>query len=174
MPESAWSPRIGVVLSGDSGMLPLVARAVRMGVGGPLGDGNQLMSWISLNDLLGILLETIANESLEGPVNAVAPEPVSNRVFTKTLASVLQRPVIFRVPAPVLRLVAGELAGEVILVSQGAIPAKLAASGFTHAFGSLETTLRHELGRYTTKGTVHGVGDCRKPANNEYAVDPAT
>lgn len=148
------TPRFGIVLSGAGGMLPLVTRPVRLGVGGPLGSGEQQMSWIALDDLLGILLEAMVNEDLVGPVNAVAPEHISNRVFTETLARILRRPSIFKVPAPALRLVAGQLADELLLVSQAVRPEKLLAAGFSFTFPSLEAALRHELGHYDGHGGV--------------------
>jgi NAD dependent epimerase/dehydratase family enzyme len=90
----------------------------------------------------------MSNESLSGPVNAVTPEPVSNRTFTKTLAHVLRRPALFAVPSPIVRLVAGELGDELLLASQPAKPGKLQEAGFGYSFDSLELTLRHELGHY--------------------------
>jgi NAD dependent epimerase/dehydratase family enzyme len=111
-----------------------------------------MMSWISLNDLMGVLLECMANDSLSGPVNAVVPESVSNRTFTRTLARVLGRPAVVSVPSPIVRLVAGELGDELLLVSQSAKPSKLEESGFRYAFDSLELTLRHELGHYNRQG----------------------
>ncbi len=150
------TPRFGIVLSGAGGMLPLVTRPVRMGVGGPLGSGQQQMSWIALDDLLGILLEAVVNEDVSGPVNAVAPEHVSNGTFTKTLAHVLHRPSIFKVPAPVLRLAAGQLADELLLVSQAVVPAKLQEVGFTFTYPTLESALRHELGHFDGKGGLKG------------------
>jgi uncharacterized protein (TIGR01777 family) len=140
-------PRFGVVFAGEGGMLPLLARVFKAGIGGPLGDGKQYLSWIALDDLVGILLEAIANESLAGPVNAVAPEPVTNRVLGETLGRVLRRPAILRTPATMMRLAAGQLADELILASQRARPARLARVGFTFAYPTLDATLRHELGR---------------------------
>jgi len=106
------------------------------------------MSWIALDDLLGVLLQAIADDRLTGPVNAVAPQAVSNRAFAVTLGRVLSRPAVLHAPAPALRLVAGELADELILASQLARPARLEDVGFPFAFPTLEATLRHELGRY--------------------------
>ena len=105
-------PRFGVVLAGSGGLLARLAPAFRFGLGGPLGSGEQFMSWIALDDLLGVLLQAIADDRLAGPVNAVAPHAVSNRAFAETLGRVLGRPAVLRAPAPALRLVAGELADE--------------------------------------------------------------
>ena len=141
-------PRLGVVLAGDGGMLPLISMPFRLGAGGPLGSGRQYFSWIAIDDLVSVLFEAIVNDELEGPVNAVAPQEVTNAEFTETLARVLHRPAIFRVPAGVMKLAAGQLAEEVILVSQRVRPERLADSGFQFAFPTLEQALRHELGRY--------------------------
>jgi uncharacterized protein (TIGR01777 family) len=147
-------PRFGVVLSGSGGILPLIARAFRFGAGGPLGSGKQSMSWIALDDLLGVLLEAIRNPQLSGPVNAVAPDPVTNREFTATLARVLRRPAFFRVPASVLHLAAGELADELLLVDQAVEPSRLRDAHFRFGFNSLEDALRHELGRARGRGSL--------------------
>ena len=140
-------PRFGVVLSGRGGLLARLLPPFRFGVGGPLGSGEQFMSWIALDDLLGVLLRAIADDRLAGPVNAVAPHAVSNRVFAETLGRVLSRPAVLRTPARALRLVAGELADELLLASQLARPARLEEVGFSFAFPTLEDALRHELGR---------------------------
>ncbi len=141
--------RTGIVIAGAGGLLPRVALPFRLGVGGQLGNGRQWMSWIALDDLLGIILEAVANDRLAGPLNAVAPAPVTNRDFTHVLGRVLRRPTIARVPGVALRLVAGQLADELILASQRAIPARLDAAGFRFAFPNLEEALRFELGRPT-------------------------
>jgi len=140
-------PRSGVVLAGEGGLLPLVALPFRAGVGGRLGNGRQYLGWIALDDLVGILLDAVVNEALEGPVNAVAPEAVTNRQFTSTLGKVLGRPTPFPVPAPLMRLAAGQLADEMILAGQRVVPARLYEVGFPFAFPTLESALRHELGR---------------------------
>ncbi len=140
-------PRFGVVMAGEGGMLPLLARVFRMGVGGPLGDGQQYLAWIALDDLLGVLLESISNDALEGPVNAVAPETTTNNDFTRAMGSVLRRPTILRAPAFAIRTVAGEQATELILVSQRVLPQRLEEVGFQFAFPTLESALRFELGR---------------------------
>src|SRR5215217_6967321 len=140
-------PRFGVVLAGHGGLLARLVPLFRFGLGGPLGSGKQYMSWIALDDLLGVLLQAIADDRLVGPVNAVAPHPVTNRAFAATLGSVLGRPAFLPAPAPALRLAAGELADELLLASQLARPARLEEVGFSFAFPGLEDALRHELGR---------------------------
>ena len=140
-------PRFGVVLAGSGGLLARMVPLFRFGLGGPLGSGEQFMSWIALDDLLGVLLQAIADDRLVGPVNAVAPHAVTNHAFADTLGRVLGRPAVLRAPAAGLRLAAGELADELLLASQLARPARLEEVGFSFAFPGLEDALRHELGR---------------------------
>lgn len=106
------------------------------------------MSWIALDDLLGILLESIANPRLQGPVNAVAPENVTNRDFSTTLANVLHRPSFMKAPAFAMRLAGGQMVDELVLFSQRVQPLRLQDEGFPFALPALEMTLRHELGRF--------------------------
>jgi uncharacterized protein len=148
-------PRFGVVLAGRGGLLTRLVPPFRFGLGGPLGSGEQFMSWIALDDLLGVLLQAIADDRLTGPVNAVAPHAVMNHAFANTLGRVLSRPAVLRAPASALRLVAGELADELLLASQRAQPARLEEVGFSFAFPTLEDALRHELGRFSGH---HGAG----------------
>ena len=162
-------PRFGVVFAGEGGMLPLLARVFRAGAGGPLGDGRQYLSWIALDDLVGILLEAIADDSLEGPVNAVAPEPVTNRNFGETLGRVLHRPTILRTPATMMRLAAGQLADELILASQRAMPARLEQAGFDFAYPTLEAALRHELGRDDGRQSAPAIAPRRAAALGDAA-----
>jgi uncharacterized protein (TIGR01777 family) len=140
-------PRFGVILAGNGGMLARVAPLFRLGLGGRLGDGVQYLSWVALDDALYALHRAITDPSLSGPVNVVAPHPVTNREFTATLGTVLGRPVVLPAPAPALRLAFGEMADEVLLTSQRAIPARLIEHGFDFAFPTLEDAVRHELGR---------------------------
>lgn len=140
-------PRFGVVLDGGGGLLARMAPAFRLGLGGPLGGGEQGLSWIAMDDLLGILLQAVADERLSGPVNAVAPHAVTNRAFGETLGHVLGRPALLPAPAAALRLALGEMADELLLASQWARPTRLEEAGFSYAFPTLEEALRHELGR---------------------------
>jgi uncharacterized protein (TIGR01777 family) len=140
-------PRFGVVLAGSGGMLKKVGLPFRFGLGGPLGSGDQFMSWITLDDLLGVILTAIVDDRLTGPINAVSPHPVTNNAFTSTLGRVLGRPTFFLVPAPVLRIAVGELADELLLASQNAYPDRLSEVGFHFAFPAIEQALRQELGR---------------------------
>lgn len=141
-------PRFAVVLTGNGGFLDRLARIFRFGLGGPLGNGEQVLSWIALDDLLGVILEAITNNALAGPVNAVAPNTMTNRAFSQTLGRVLGRPAFMRTPATALQLAAGEMAEELLMANQRAQPTRLDEVGFQFAFPALEDTLRHELGRY--------------------------
>ena len=140
-------PRIAPVLSGGGGLLPQLARVFRLGLGGRLGSGEQVFSWIALDDLLGVIQLAITDDRLEGPVNAAAPHPVANRDLVRTLGRVVRRPAAVAVPATALRVAAGALADELLLVSQRARPERLKEVGFRFDFPTLESALRHELGR---------------------------
>jgi uncharacterized protein (TIGR01777 family) len=142
------TPRFGVVLAGSGGLLARLTPIYRLGLGGPLGSGQQFMSWIALDDVLGVLLRAVADERLAGPINTVAPQAVTNRAFGETLGRVLGRPAVLPAPAAALRLAAGELADELLLVSQRAQPERLESVGYSFAFPALEDALRYELGRF--------------------------
>lgn len=139
--------RFGVMLASAGGALPRLLTPFRMGVGGRLGSGNQYMAWIALDDVVGAILHTLATEALRGPVNAVAPQAVTNLEFTKTLGRVLGRPTLFPMPAFAARLAFGQMADELLLASQRVEPAKLLASGYRFRFPDLEGALRHVLGK---------------------------
>jgi uncharacterized protein (TIGR01777 family) len=117
----------------------------RLGAGGKVGSGEQYMSWIAIDDVVGAIEHAIENESLRGPVNVVAPTPVTNREFTKTLGGVLSRPTILPIPAFALRLMFGEMADATLLASQRAEPVRLKESGFTFKYPELEGALKHVL-----------------------------
>lgn len=138
-------PRIGVVLSGRGGALPKMALPFRFGVGGRVGSGRQWMSWITVDDLVRLLVYAIGTESPRGPVNAVAPQAVTNAEFTRALAHVLHRPALFPAPAFALRLAMGEMANELLLSSQRVEPKRAMESGFRFQYPQLETALRHVL-----------------------------
>jgi uncharacterized protein (TIGR01777 family) len=139
--------RIGLVLSRAGGALASLLTPFRLGAGGPVGSGAQYWSWITLDDLLGAILHALTTEALAGPVNAVAPNPVSNREFAKTLGRVLRRPALLRLPAFAARLVLGEMADALLLASARVVPARLQATGYAFRAPTLEGALRHELGR---------------------------
>ena len=119
----------------------------KMGAGGVMGSGNQYWSWISIDDVAGAILHTITTQSLKGPVNAVSPNPVTNREFTKILGHVLSRPTIFPMPAFAARLVFGEMGDALLLASTRVKPAKLLESGYQFQNQDLENALRHLLGK---------------------------
>jgi len=138
--------RTGIVLSASGGALKKMLPPFRLGIGGNMGNGRQWMSWVDLQDVVGAILHTLKTDSLQGPVNVTAPNPVTNATFTKTLASVLSRPAIFPMPAFAARLVFGQMADELLLASQRVEPAKLLASGYVFQRqdlrGSLQAILR--------------------------------
>lgn len=141
--------RTGLALSPKGGLLRLLYPLFLAGGGGRLGDGSSWMSWIDLDDLTDIYAHALVDENLEGPVNAVAPNPVDNREFTKVLARVVRRPAIAHVPRPVLSLVAGrETVQEIVCASQLVVPEVLLDNGFAFRRPSLEASLRHQLGRF--------------------------
>ena len=139
--------RTGPVQTAAGAGLPKQALMFRLGIGGRLGSGRQWLSWISLDDIAGAYLHALTREDLEGPVNAVAPNPVTNAEFTATLARILHRPAVLHVPAFGPRLVLGEAADELLFVSQRARPARLQATGYRFQLPELEPALRQTLGR---------------------------
>src|ERR1700722_227448 len=135
------SLRTGVVLSAKGGALAAMLTPFKFGLGGRIGNGRQWMSWIDLQDMVGAILHILKTDLLQGPVNMVAPRPVTNAEFTKTLARVLRRPAIFPVPAFAAKLAFGEMAEELLLGSQRVEPAKLIASGYPFRFRELKASL---------------------------------
>ena len=139
--------RVGIVLTPLGGALERMLLPFKLGIGGVLGGGHQYMSWIAPDDLLGITLLALTDESVTGPVNTVAPQAVTNREFTKTLGAVLNRPTFLPAPSFALRLALGEMADALLLASTRVDPAVLRARGFEFAHPNLEGALRHVLGR---------------------------
>lgn len=139
--------RFGVILSPRGGALQRMLLPFKLGGGGPLGTGRQWMSWIALDDAVGAVHHALVTESLAGPVNAVAPHPVTNRDFARTLGAVLGRPAVLPMPSFAARLLFGEVADEVLLVGQKVRPLALQRSGFAFAEPELQGALRHLLGR---------------------------
>ena len=117
----------------------------RMGAGGRIGDGRQWWSWITLDDLVGAVHHIINTDLLQGPVNAVAPRPVTNAEFTRILGQVLHRPTIFPMPAFAARLAFGQMADELLLASQRVEPSKLVASGYPFQHSELKPALQSVL-----------------------------
>ncbi len=139
--------RIGIILTPKGGALAQMLTPFKMGLGGILANGRQWMSWIALDDLLGAILHSLTTDKVKGPVNAVAPNAVTNHEFTKVLGKVLSRPTIFPVPRLGLRALFGEMADEVLLSSTRVRPEKLLDSGYQFQHAGLEDTLRYLLGR---------------------------
>lgn len=142
--------RTGMVLTPAGGALARMAPVFRCGLGGRLGGGRQWLSWISIDDLLGVIYHAILDQRCVGPMNAVSPEPVSNADFSRVLARVLARPAMLPVPAWALRTAFGAMADEALLASARVRPQRLLASGFVFRHPRLEPALRHLLGRQST------------------------
>ncbi len=140
--------RTGVVLTPAGGALAKVLPVFRAGLGGAVGGGRQWMSWVSIDDLLGIILFCLFNRKVSGPVNAVAPEPTTNGEFASTLGSVLGRPTVAPVPAAVLKLMYGTMAEETVLASTRVAPRRLLEAGYAFRHSRLEPALRHVLGQW--------------------------
>ncbi len=137
--------RTGVVLSPKGGALGKMLTPFKLGVGGRIGSGRQWMSWIDVEDMVGAIHFMLQSDSIRGSVNMVAPSPVTNAEFTKTLASVLSRPAIFPVPAFAVKLGFGEMGETALLGSQRVEPAQLKKNGYTFQFSDLQSSLAHLL-----------------------------
>lgn len=138
--------RIGVVLTDKGGALAKMLTPFRLGLGGRVGSGKQYWSWIALPDLVRVIQHAIGCQSLEGPVNAVAPEPVTNAEFTRVLGKVLRRPTLFPLPSFMARLMLGEMADALLLSSTRVSAEKLEQSGYRFEFIDLESALRGVIG----------------------------
>jgi uncharacterized protein (TIGR01777 family) len=139
--------RSGMILSPKGGALAKMLFPFRLGVGGIIGSGKQYMSWIALDDTLGIIAFALQTSSLRGPVNGVSPKVVTNFEYTKTLGRVLKRPTIFPMPAFAARLAFGEMADALLLSSARVEPSVLLRSGYHFQWGDLESALRHLLNK---------------------------
>lgn len=138
--------RVGLVLTAAGGLLGALLPLFRLGLGGRLGDGRQVMSWIALDDVVAAVRHVIDATELSGPVNVVAPEPVTNAEFTRSLGRLLRRPTPFAVPSFVLRLLPGKMGEEIMLAGARVVPRRLEESGFRFAHPDLDGALRHALG----------------------------
>ncbi len=137
--------RFGMILSARGGALPKMLTPFKLGVGGRLGSGQQWMSWIALEDVVGVVRAALVNGKFSGPVNVVALSPVQNAAFTRALARVLHRPAIFPAPAFMLRLALGEMADALLLSSQRVQPDKLLKANYQFRYQELQPTLRFIL-----------------------------
>jgi uncharacterized protein (TIGR01777 family) len=140
--------RFGVVLAPDGGALGKMLMPFKLGLGGPIGSGEQWMSWISLEDALGAILLLLRSEAIAGPVNMVSPNPVTNREFTRTLGRALSRPAVLPAPKFALRAALGQMADEALLSSARVRPRKLIEYEYLYKDPQLEDALRRML---TTK-----------------------
>lgn len=138
--------RTGIVLSAQGGALGKMLPAFRFGLGGPIGDGQQYMSWIHLDDMVQLIMYLIKYDHISGAINATAPKPVNNEEFSKTLAEVLRRPAIVRMPAFALRLMMGEMA-DLLLYGQNVQPQRLIDEGFRFRHPELKPALAQLLNR---------------------------
>jgi len=137
--------RFGIILATHGGALPRMLLPFKLGVGGRLGSGRQWMSWLTLDEAVGIVKLALASSALTGPVNAVTPQLVQNKDFTRVLARALHRPALFPAPAFALRAALGEMADALLLVSQRVVPTKLQQAGYRFAHPDLATALGEVL-----------------------------
>ncbi len=137
--------RVGVVQAPDQGMLRFLLPRFRRGLGGRVGRGRRYLSWVTRLDTARACQHVLEHPEVSGPVNAVAPNPVTNAEYTRTLGRVLGRPAVLAVPPFVLRKALGSFAEETLLRSTRALPARLSDTGFTFSFPELEAALRHVL-----------------------------
>jgi uncharacterized protein (TIGR01777 family) len=138
--------RIGIVLAADGGALAKMITPFKFGLGGRIGSGRQYMSWIEISDMVRAINHALSVESLSGPVNAVAPNPVTNAEFTATLGKVLSRPTFFTMPAFAAHMAFGEMGDELLLGSTRVYPKKLLESGYKFRYSELQAALEHILG----------------------------
>ena len=135
--------RFGPILARVGGMLEKMLMPFKMGLGGKIGSGKQYISWVGIEDAVAAIKLALNDESIHGPLNVVSPKPVTNERFTRALGEVLSRPTVMAMPAFAARLAFGEMADEMLLVSQKVIPKKLQAAGFQFEYSDLETALQH-------------------------------
>ena len=133
--------RTGIVLGENGGALSKMLLPFKMCLGGRVGHGKQWMSWIHIDDLIGIILYCINNDNLKGAVNGTSPNPVTNQVFTKTLGVALKRPTIFPMPAIVVKLLMGQMGEELLLAGKKIVPKKALDAGYTFKYKILEEAL---------------------------------
>ncbi len=137
--------RTGIVLSKDGGALATMLTPFKLGIGGVVGSGKQWMSWISLDDVVGVINFALENENIRGAINNVSPNPVTNEEFTKTLGEVLYRPTILPLPEFAVNLVFGEMGEALLLDSTRVEPKRLREAGFEFKFSGLKPALEHAV-----------------------------
>jgi uncharacterized protein (TIGR01777 family) len=133
--------RTGVVLGKNGGALSKMLPPFKLGLGGKIGSGKQWMSWIHIDDLVGIILHCIVNEDIKGAINGTAPEPKTNAEFSQALGKSLGRPTIFPMPAFVIKLLMGNMGEELLLAGKKVVPAKALATGYVFKYPELEEAL---------------------------------
>lgn len=148
--------RFGLVLGSEGGALARMLPPFEFALGGPIGRGRQWMSWIHLDDAVGLLLHALADVELSGPLNVTAPRPARNRDFTAALGRALGRPAVLPLPAPVLRLALGQMAEELLLSGQQVAPKKALAAGYRYLHPNLGPALAQILGRHSNAEPLHG------------------
>jgi uncharacterized protein (TIGR01777 family) len=137
--------RTGIVLSKDGGALATMLTPFKLGVGGVVGSGKQYMSWVSLDDEVGAIMFVLENDEIHGPVNVVAPDPVTNQEFTKTLGDVIYRPTIFPLPTFAVDLIFGEMGDALLLDSTRVVPQRLLDAGYKFKYTNLKPALENAL-----------------------------
>ncbi len=138
--------RFAMVLSKAGGALPRMLPAFKLNLGGPLGGGKQFMPWVSIDDVVSVIMFALENGAIKGPVNVVSPQTVTNREFSQALARTLHRRCFFRIPELVLKLMFGNMARELLLFSNRAVPQKLLDAGFQFQHPDLAEALAAVLG----------------------------
>ena len=134
--------RTGIVLSSKGGALEKMLPVFRLGLGGPIGDGEQYMSWIHIDDMLNAIMHLLIHPECEGIYNLTSPNPVTNKAFSETLAKHIQRPCFMKTPAFVMKAMMGEMS-ELLVYGQKVIPQRLIDSGFQFAYPGLKDALNH-------------------------------
>jgi len=137
--------RTGIVLGKGGGALSKMLLPFKLGLGGRIGDGKQWMSWVHLDDLVGIIFYCIKHEQVSGAINGTSPNPVTNQEFTKTLGKVLKRPTIFPMPNVIIKLLMGQMGEELLLSGKKILPINIAAAGYDFQYPQLEQALIHSL-----------------------------
>lgn len=144
--------RTGIVLGLGEGALARMLPPFRLGLGGRLGSGSQWMPWVHIDDEVAMIFHCLKRSDLHGSVNAVSPNPVTNKQFTRALGKALHRPVVFPMPALVAKILFGEMASELLLTGQRAVPRKLLESGYHFRFPELSLALSEILGNGEPEG----------------------
>jgi uncharacterized protein (TIGR01777 family) len=137
--------RTGIVLGKNGGALNKMVLPFNLGLGGKIGSGTQWMPWIHLHDMVALIAHCITDESLQGPINATAPHPVTNADFTKALGNALHRPTLFTMPAKLIELLMGQMGEELLLAGKRVLPVKIKQAGFQFRYQRLDEALKDIL-----------------------------